>query len=466
MNDELVVEKVIPGGRGFARTSDGRPVLITGAFPGERVRLRLVKDRGSYLEATAELVGADASAMREGADAAPDVALDIASNTTSNTAHVARRVERPCEVAESCGGCDWMGLALEDQRRCKLELVGEALRRTGGFRHLPPLELISAGGAWGYRSRVRLQIQGDRIGFYAPGSHELVEPRPCLVSAPPLQAALEALRGRVREEPRAFVPFAHVEVRVVPGGEDVSLFFAPKRRVSRSADLPTATRRCLAALRSAFVVRVEGDPIEAVERFPLDDCYLLAAPGTFTQVNWDVNLELVRAVRNEARRRALRSFADLYCGSGNFSLPLAAAGLEGRGVEGSEASILCARRAAEEQGFQRVQFEVGDVGRVAAGWAKAGRTFDLVVVDPPRAGAKGALDAIAALASQAVVMISCDPVTLARDLRGLFDRGFVLDRIQAFDMFPQTHHVECLAWLRPAGPDEQVSARGAGTTQR
>jgi 23S rRNA (uracil1939-C5)-methyltransferase len=441
MSDELVVEKVVPGGRGFARAADGRPVLISGAFPGERVRLRLVKDRGSYLEATGELVGAGAE-----------------PGSVEDSSGPVSRVSRPCEVADACGGCDWMAASLEDQRRWKLDLVREALRRTGGLHESPPLELVSAGAPWGYRTRVRLQIQGGRVGFYASGSHELVEPRPCRVSAPALQNALEILRERVRDEPRAFAPFAHVELRAVPGRQEVSLFFGPRGRAAGLAALPSATQRALAALRSTFVVRVDGDLIHATERFPLEDCYLLAAPGTFTQVNWEVNLALVRAVRDEARRRGLRSFADLYCGSGNFSLPLAAAGLTGQGVEGNDASIACARRAAHEQGFERVSFHVGDVARVAAGWAKAGQTFDLVIVDPPRAGAKGALDAITRLTTRAVAMISCDPVTLARDLRGLLERGFRLERLLAFDMFPQTHHVECLAWLSPGPASDRAHA--------
>ncbi len=129
---------------------------------------------------------------------------------------------------------------------------------------------------------------------------------------------------------------------------------------------------------------------------------------------------------------------------------MAAAGLEGKGVEASAASIAALRRAAAEQGFDAASFEVGQVGEVARRWARAGERFDLVIVDPPRAGAKDALQAIASLTAGALVMVSCDPVTLARDLRALRQRGLVLEEVLAFDMFPQTHHVECVAWLRPA----------------
>ena len=195
---------------------------------------------------------------------------------------------------------------------------------------------------------------------------------------------------------------------------------------------------------------VRGEPgseSAEVERFDLPGAYVLAPPGAFTQVNWEVNRALVDAVVQGALRRRASSFADLYSGSGNFSLPLLRAGLSGKGVEVSAASIECAQRAAREQGLGG-EFFAGDVGRVAARWATAGQRYDLVVLDPPRAGAKEALDSVVRLAGRAVVLIACDPVTFARDLRVLMDRGLVLEEVRAFDMFPQTHHVECLAWLR------------------
>ena len=417
---ELIVEKVVPGGRGLGRLPDGRPAMISGAFPGERVRLRMVRDRRSYVEAHAELL--------EGR----------------------RRVAPGCSVAEVCGGCDWITLDLEAQREHKLELVREALRRTGGVDELPGLRLVTSGEPWGYRTRIRLRLRGGQVGFHAAGSHELVEPDECLVGTPEVGAALARLRRALGRVAPIGDELTSVEIRCAPGAPRASFFFTRERGRALSA----RGRELLAELRREDVVVLEGDGASGrgaeLERFELDGCYLLAAPGTFTQVNWAVNRALVREIVEGARRRGARSFADLYCGSGNFSLPLAAAGLEGKGVEASAASIAALRRAAAEQGFDAASFEVGQVGEVARRWARAGERFDLVIVDPPRAGAKDALQAIASLTAGALVMVSCDPVTLARDLRALRQRGLVLEEVLAFDMFPQTHHVECVAWLRPA----------------
>jgi 23S rRNA (uracil1939-C5)-methyltransferase len=415
---ELIVEKVVPGGRGFGRLPDGRPAMISGAFPGERVRLRLVRDRKSYVEAEAELLEGE------------------------------RRVTPGCPVAATCGGCDWIPLELEAQREHKLELLREALRRTGGFDEPPGLRIVTAGEPWGYRTRIRLQLRGGKVGFHAAGSHDLVEIEECLVSAPEVGAALSRLRRALGRGTPLGDEFASVEIRCAPGSSRATYFFARARGRALSA----RGRALLAELGREDVVVVEGEPgTEAeLERFELGECYLLAAPGTFTQVNWAVNRALVREIVEGARRRGARSFADLYCGSGNFSLPLLAAGLTGKGVEASAPSIAALRRAATEQGFEAASFEVGRVTEVARRWARAGERFELVIVDPPRAGAKDALEAIERLTAGTLVMVSCDPVTFARDLRALTGRGLVLEEVLAFDMFPQTHHVECVAWLRRA----------------
>ncbi len=421
LDEVFVVEKIVPGGRGFARLKDGRVALVDGAFPGDRVRLPVLRDRKSHVEGDAEV-------------------LEVGTV----------RREAPCSVATICGGCDFMQLPLEAQARFKLDLVHEALRRTARL-DLPRdgIELVRRGSDLEYRSRIRLQIKAGRVGFFSARSHELVEVERCVVSAEPIQRALERLRSHVRRHAEALSCFAHVEVRSAPGSERCSLAFTTKPNERADA----ATRKALEELRSEFLVVVQGEQREPeLERFPLGSVYVLAAPGAFTQDNWAVNLALVEAVTEGARSRGLATFSDLYCGSGNFSLPLLAQGLTGKGVEVTPSSIACAERAAREQGLTGGRFFAGDVTRLATQFADAGEKYELVVLDPPRAGAKDALPAVVRLATRAVVLVACDPVTFARDLRALIDAGFELEDVKAFDMFPQTHHVECLAWLRVPSP--------------
>ncbi len=169
--------------------------------------------------------------------------------------------------------------------------------------------------------------------------------------------------------------------------------------------------------------------------------------GGFNQVNWAVNQLLVQALLDGAQRASALSFCDLYCGAGNFSLPLLARGLVGLGIESSRSAIAAAKRAAKEQALPSARFIAGDVRVELERLARTDR-FDLVVLDPPRSGARDVLSELIRRGPRHIAYCACDPVTLARDLRSLCDAGYSLEQVMGFDMFPQTHHFETLAWLR------------------
>src|SRR5262249_22194210 len=154
----------------------------------------------------------------------------------------------------------------------------------------------------------------------------------------------------------------------------------------------------------------------------------------FTQVNTEVNRALIRRLVEGVRSRNVTSFLDLYAGAGNFTLPLLAQGLSGTSVETVAESAAAAREAAREQGLSRGRFWARDVSRAVQSLSREGRRFDLVLIDPPRAGVKRGLLEMAALASGWVALCSCNPATLARDLEKLLAAGFVLEGVEAFDM--------------------------------
>jgi 23S rRNA (uracil1939-C5)-methyltransferase len=172
------------------------------------------------------------------------------------------------------------------------------------------------------------------------------------------------------------------------------------------------------------------------------------APSAFTQVNWPVNQAIVAELLEGVDKRELHTFADLYSGIGNFSLPLLARGLTGVGVEESPLSVALARLAASKHGFTLGHFIAEDVANTVRSWAQEARRFDLVVVDPPRSGATQTTAAIAAIAQRYLFLCACDPVTFARDIRDYLAAGFQLESLRIHDMFPQTHHFEVTAWLR------------------
>ncbi len=428
---EVVIDKLIPDGKALGRLPDGRVVIACGPMPGDRIELdRVSESKGLVTARSYRLL-----------TASPD------------------RVAPSCPVADRCGGCDWMVLPIAEQRRHKLEILREALLRTGKIDWRErPLELIAGERAEAYRGRVRLQVADGRVGFFHRASHELVEPERCRVSSDAVNAALAQLRELAREHARALDAFAWLEVREASDGT-VSVLLEPDRqRTGRD------TRAWLAALRARFVVAVRGhdgtDPA-LWQRFQLTpDTFMLSSPPGFVQVNWEVNRRLVAHVLAGVAARGLRTFLDAYAGSGNFTLPLLRSGLSGLAVESNGSAVAPLREAARRQGLEGASCVVADAAAHATVLAREGQRFDLVLVDPPRAGLGAGLEPLAGVAGRWFLMCSCNPVTLARDLARLTQLGFELTELCAFDMFPQTHHLETVAWLRaPARPAADAALR-------
>jgi tRNA/tmRNA/rRNA uracil-C5-methylase (TrmA/RlmC/RlmD family) len=297
-----------------------------------------------------------------------------------------RRDDAPCEYVGRCGGCDWMFLKRDAQLRWKRELVADALRRIAKTE-VEVAATVSVGPDLGYRSRLRLHVDAaGRVGLYERGSHRVVEIDRCVVADEGVNVELRKLR----------------------------------------AEPPTGP--CDVELRGPST---DGVPASA-----------------FVQINPAVNLALVEALVAGAVQRGAGSFLDLYCGAGNFALSLVAAGLSGTGVERNEDSVDAARRVAQDRGLNaRIEFIAGSVPAVLRRLTKTPGGPALVVLDPPRVGARKAIAPVLELRPTWIAAVSCDPPTLARDVRGLLDGGYQIESVTPFDMFPQTHHVEVLVWL-------------------
>jgi len=412
---EWKIEKLVPGGAGFLRLANGQGAFAVGALPGERIRVEVAEDHRGYLQANRwQLL-----------EASPD------------------RVQPVCPVQGACGGCDLMTLDYPAQLAAKTEILRDALTRTGRFEVLPELGFVAAEQPLAYRSRIRLHVGSEgRLGFFAAQSRDLVEIPGCRVAHPELDRALHELRSITNKHRAELASFSELELRVAPAGPRLALRLVPAGRVGQPSAL-------IAALSAAFLVTV-GERSSAPEhdqRFPLPGgVELRVSGGAFTQVNWAMNQCLVQALLDGVEQRGISTFCDLYCGAGNFSLPLLALGLTGVGIEGSEAAIAAARRASSELRLAGGQFIAGDVKEALAKLPSTAE-FDLVVLDPPRSGAREVLPELIRRAPRTIAYCACDPVTLARDLRTLSDSGYRLERICGFDMFPQTHHFETLAWL-------------------
>lgn len=411
--DTWNVEQLVPGGDGMARLADGRVGFVAGAFPGDRVSVARCTQHKSW-------VRADEWSLVE---PSPD------------------RVTPPCSVASECGGCEWMELARARQIVEKSALVRQALRRTGGLTDLPEaLPIRSAGPDLGYRNRLRLHVDASgRIGLFERGSHRVVEIPGCPVSQPRIGQVLSKLRELAK--PAVLARWQEIEIRVAPLGPPVSLWMMP-----RHARAPSAEESALIETLAREWEVVEAGGSGEDQRWPLPGGVELWVPaGGFVQVNWAVNTALIEELIAGVKQRAITRFVELYAGSGNFTLPLLRAGLRGVAIEHAGASIRAARRAARTQALSDDCFVSGDAARELA--RRARPVADLVLLDPPRDGARDVVPALLAAAPPWIAFCACDPVTLARDVK-LLAGGYVLDSVLGFDMFPHTHHVETLLWLR------------------
>jgi 23S rRNA (uracil1939-C5)-methyltransferase len=410
----------VPGGKGFARLEDGRSAFVDGALPGDRVLVRGQTDKKSYVEITR---------------------FDLETPSPE-------RVTPACPVQAACGGCNWMALPYSAQRKYKAGLVSEALERTGGIRLSAPPEVVSAGEPLGYRLRVRLHVDdAGKVGFFGRRTQLLVEVPGCAVAAPVLEAPMARLRSLEPALKKTLgAHFAAVDLRAVPGDGGVELELEP--REGKPFEAGPRIDALVSALSEHARVGFGAARRSGLRRYELPSGGFLRVPsGGFTQVNWAVNAALVSAVVAGAKSRGAASLLDLYAGVGNFALPLAREGLKGHAIELEHAAAAALREALREQGLVGLEVVSGDV---AASLKRLGAKLggvDLALLDPPRTGAKDAIDPLLALAPKAIAYVACDPVTLARDLKVFVARGWQLETLTCFDMFPQTHHVETLAWL-------------------
>ena len=345
---------------------------------------------------------------------------------------------QPCPVVERCGGCPLLLRTGTDEHSIKLAAL-QQLHMTTRLSNSRP-ELVAGKSRVGYRNRIRLRIdESGQIAFF--NSEKSSE---CAVLLPELRQYVARLRDWSNVHRAALVPFAHLEARASDCNGNFGLFLtyqptltAPESKINDIA--PSFANQCVATNLDATVPH---------QRFDIDGATVQYVPlDGFLQVNFEVNRLLTEHVVRGAIARDLCDFADLYCGSGNFALPLARARLLGQGVERVASCRTAAVQAAREQGLDGVTFSEGDSIDAAARWLANGQRFDLVVVDPPRAGIRYGLDHVAMLAKRCIVYCSCNPVSLLRDLGVLRQAGWHVDQLTGFDLFPGTIHLEVVAWL-------------------
>lgn len=376
------VSAVAKGGAGLVR-DEGRVVFVPGVVAGETVEYEVAGRRRSAWQGRLLRV----------LEPSP------------------QRVPPPCRHYGECGGCNLQHMSVREQLRCKAAILEENLRRLGG-RHWEQAVPVLPSPAAGYRAKVEFQVRDGRAGFFARDSRRLVEIGGCLLLPPAVEEHLRARRGGV-------AAVAAGSWQVVSNGRDLASLL----------EQAGGRRRWLSPGREV--------------RFTAGAHSWLAAPGQFVQANLfqlGPMLELLEAVLQRERPQAA---ADLFCGGGFFTLPLAARCRQVTAVENDPANVAALRANLERSGAGNVRVVPGDALRLGLPVA------DLFVVDPPRGGlSPGLIRGLAAANAAAIVYYSCDSATFARDVRLFAGLGWRLQDLRLLDNFPHSDHFEIFSVLK------------------
>jgi len=395
--ETVTIERIVPGGFGLAH-AEGRTLFVRGAAPGDRVRVRV--ERAQEKAIYARIV--------EVLEPGPD------------------RIAEPHSLLARCG-IDFQHLRYEAQLAAKLAMIRDSLRRIGGIEAPADLAITPSPQQWGYRGRAewRHDTFGEALGYVETGSHTVVDLEDDPMVEPALAQAFAALRHR---QSVGTLPADVKEFRAAAGDDGT---------VSLSPSLSGAEPR--------VVTRRVAD-----ETYDFDaDCFFQPNPTIIAAL---VAEALGGAPDVGAARDEERPALDLYCGVGLFTLPLARRFGRVVGVESHKRTAEFAVRNAEAAGLKGVRIETMPVER----WSEAAyRTFGrtpYALIDPPRTGVPpAAMRGLRRLKPERLTYVSCDPATLARDLKVLLAEGYEVSGMAAFDMFPQTHHVEVVTHLARPG---------------
>lgn len=415
----LSIERLAHDGRGIAFHA-GRTWFVSGAMPGEQVIARVLSVRNKIVDAQVIEVQQACS----------------------------RRQQPFCAVAGRCGGCTLQHMPIAEQREFKQAYIAEQMQRAGVEvgEWLPTLQ----GQERGYRRRTRIAVRLDKqgalqVGFRALASQQIVETTQCPILVEPLQKLYAEL-----------VPFLKTLKQTRAIGH-LELFYGnqPALLVRLTQTLNIEDQHLLRDFcqqqRTQLWWQTQAEPYPDNEGDNLYyelqpyDLQIDYQPGDFVQVNAEVNVAMVQQALAWLDLQPDDQVLDLFCGLGNFSLPMARTVASVVAVEGVESMVQRAQQAAKRQGLERVEFYHFDLSQPLTEAAWMQQKFSAVVLDPPREGAAQAVEQLAKTATKKILYVSCNPATLARDALVLQTQGYQLKRLAALDMFSQTGHVEAMA---------------------
>jgi 23S rRNA (uracil1939-C5)-methyltransferase len=423
------VESLDQEGKGVAHNAGGKVVFIEGALPGERVAYSTYRRKPAFEQARVQ-------------------SIELPSS---------QRVTPRCPHFGVCGGCSVQHLELSAQLAVKQRVLEDSLLHLGNVRPETMLRPVY-GSPWGYRRRARLSVRlverkgGVLVGFHEKRSSFIADMHSCETLTPKLSALLDPLRemiGRLSKPDR----LPQIEVSCGEAVDALTLrVLEPLTRGDETILRDFADRHGV-----QFWLQPGTPASTTVPFYPLDAPaldYTLPdygirvpfRPNDFSQVNFGVNRIMVRRAMQLLDPRSGERIADLFCGLGNFGLPIARLGATVLGLEGSDDLVDRARANAELNGLENIVFKAVDLFRIDEQKLRQLGIFEKMLIDPPREGAIELVKALLDPRPRRIVYVSCNPATLARDAAVLVHvQGYRLKAAGVINMFPHTAHVESIA---------------------
>jgi len=403
---------------------EGRVIFVPFTIPGEAVEAEIVREKKGYAEG------------------------EIVQILTASP----ERRDAPCPVFTICGGCQLQHLPEVAQLRYKVEAMREVLARIGKITSYDLLPPIPSPLPFHYRTRSQLKVERGALGYYRQKSHAIVSIDRCPLLIAPLNAAIEAiLRSLQRDR------LEEIELQGVASGDFLIILRGEQFPHDRGERFYEAARQTL-PLKGVVVGNRRGRHVFG-ENFLIDtvrEKRFRISERAFSQVNPAVNHLLIETALEWTAPTPNDRILELYSGIGNFTLFLAERAAAVTAVEGNRAAVEDARWNLQGAGIANVSLQAASAEEGVRRALREKAPYTQIFLDPPREGAgKAVMQGIASLDPERVIYLSCDPATFARDARILLDRGYALRRLQPFDMFPQTGHLELLSEIvKSPAPDE------------
>ncbi|WLR51117.1 23S rRNA (uracil(1939)-C(5))-methyltransferase RlmD [Bacillus tianshenii] len=444
-NDKVFVtfEDLTHEGAGVAKV-DGYPLFVPYGLPGERAEVKVTKVKKNFGFGRIETL----------IEESPE------------------RVEPPCPIYRPCGGCQLQHMSYKAQAEYKQKHVKDVMARIGHLPDVPVHPVLGMDEPWNYRNKAQVPV-GERegkliAGFYQKRSHSIIDMESCLIQAEDNDTVIQGVKRiadkygiRAYDEKKHQGTLRHIMTRTSRNSGQVMLVIVTKNEQlphkKKLIDSITAHYPQVASVvqnvnpKRTNVIFGDKTTVLWGEEYLYDtigDIKFAISARSFYQVNPEQTKVLYDKALEYAQLTGEETVIDAYCGIGTISLFLAQKAKKVYGVEIVPEAIEDAKRNAELNGFNNVEFAAGEAETLIPQWHKQGIHADVIVVDPPRKGCdESLLQTMLEMKPKRIVYVSCNPATLARDLQILEGGGYQTKEVQPVDMFPQTMHVENVAWL-------------------